>query len=79
MMPLLGRLHVAVGRLDQAEQDVFNVLADVARLGERGGVGYRERNVQRLCQGLRQKRLAHARGAQQQDVALVDLPRCLSA
>ena len=35
----LGLLDVVVGGLDQLEQDVLDVLADVAGLGERGGVG----------------------------------------
>ena len=39
----LGALDVVVRGLDQLEQDVLDVLADVAGLGERGGVGDRER------------------------------------
>src|SRR3712207_9244538 len=35
----LGALHVVVGGLDELEQDVLDVLAYVAGLGERGGVG----------------------------------------
>ena len=34
---------VVVGGLNQLEQDVLDVLTDIARLGERGGVGDRER------------------------------------
>ena len=41
----LGLLHVEVGGLDQLQQDVLDVLADVAGLGERGGVGDRERTL----------------------------------
>ena len=41
--PGLGLLDVVVGGLDQLEQDVLDVLADVAGLGERGGVGDGER------------------------------------
>ena len=44
--PGLGLLDVVVGGLDQLEQDVLDVLADVARLGQRGGVGDCERDVQ---------------------------------
>jgi hypothetical protein len=41
--PGLGLLDVVVGGLDQLEQDVLDVLADVAGLGEGGGVGDGER------------------------------------
>ena len=43
--PGLGLLDVVVGRLDQLEEDVLDVLADVAGLGERGGVRDRERDL----------------------------------
>ena len=52
--PGLGLLHVVVGRLDQLQQDVLDVLADVAGLGERGGVGDRERDVQHPRERLRE-------------------------
>ena len=39
----LGLLDVVVGGLDELQQDVLDVLADVAGLGERGGVGDGER------------------------------------
>jgi len=41
----LGLLDVVVGRLDQLQQDVLDVLADVAGLGQRGRVGDREGHV----------------------------------
>ena len=44
--PGLGLLHVEVGGLDQLQQDVLDVLADVAGLGQRRGVGDGERHVQ---------------------------------
>src|SRR5207249_9826667 len=69
----LGLLHVVVGGLDQLEQDVLDVLADVARLGQRGGVGDGERHVEHARQRLRQQRLATARGPEQQDVRLGQL------
>ena len=46
MMPGLGLLDVVVGGLDQLEQDVLDVLADIARLGERRRIGDGERDVQ---------------------------------
>ncbi len=69
----LGALDVVVGRLDQLEQDVLDVLADVAGLGERGGVGDRERDVEHPGERLREQRLAGAGRAEQQDVGLREL------
>ena len=71
--PGLGLLDVEVGGLDQLEQDVLDVLADVAGLGQRGGVGDRERDVQHLGQRLGQIGLAAAGRADQQDVGLAEL------
>ena len=71
--PGLGLLDVVVGGLDQLEEDVLDVLAHVARLGERGGVGDGERHVEHAGQGLGQQRLAAAGGADQQDVGLGQL------
>ena len=71
--PGLGLLHVEVGGLDQLEEDVLDVLADVAGLGERRGVGDRERDVQDLRQRLGEQRLAAAGRAEQQDVRLLQL------
>ena len=56
--PGLGLLDVEVGRLDQLEQDVLDVFADVACLGQRGRVGDRERYVEDPRECLRQQRLA---------------------
>ena len=50
--PGLGLLDVVVGGLDELEQDVLDVLADVPGLGQRGGVGDRERHVEQPGQGL---------------------------
>src|SRR5450830_16437 len=69
----LGALEVEVGGLDELEQDVLDVLADVPGLGEGGGVGDGERYVEDARKGLRQQRLAAAGGAEQQDVALLQL------
>ena len=40
--PGLGLLHVVLGGLDQLQQDVPHVLADVARLGQSRRIGDRE-------------------------------------
>ena len=69
----LGPLDVEVGGLDQLEEDVLDVLADVAGLGERGGVGDGERHVEQPGEGLGEVGLAAAGGAEQQDVALRQL------
>ncbi len=71
--PGLGLLDVVVGGLDQLEEDVLDVLADVAGLGERGGIGDGERHVEHPGQRLRQQRLAAAGRAQQHDVRLGQL------
>ncbi len=50
-----GRGDVAAGVLDQLEQDVLDVLAHVAGLGEGGGVGDGEGHLQVLGQGAGQR------------------------
>ena len=71
--PRLGLLDVVVGGLDQLEEDVLDVLADVAGLGQRRGVGDRERHVEDPRERLREQRLAAAGRAEQQDVGLLQL------
>ena len=68
-----GLLDVAAGVAVERLDDALDVLADVAGLGQRRGVGDRERDVELLGQRLRQQRLAAAGRAEQQDVALLDL------
>ena len=46
---LLALLHVAIGRLQQLQDDVLHVLAHVAGFGQRGGVDDGERHVQDLA------------------------------
>src|SRR5436305_1740331 len=64
---------VEIRRLDQPQQDVLHVLADVAGLGQRRGVGDRERHVDDLRQRLGQQRLAAAGGADEQHIGLLEL------
>src|SRR6202034_475723 len=66
----LRLLDVVVALLQQLLDDVFHVLADVPRLGQRGGIGDREGYVQQARQSLGEQRLAAAGRADQQDVAL---------
>ena len=69
----LGALHVVVGALEELEDDVLHVLAHVTGFGQRGGIGDGERNIEDPGKGLRQKGLADTSGADQQDVALLEL------
>ena len=69
----LGARHVAVGGLQQLENDVFHILAHVAGFGQRGRIHDREGHVQHLGQRLRQQRLAGSGRANQQNVGLRQL------
>jgi hypothetical protein len=69
----LRPLDVVVGGLEQLEDDVLDILADVARLGQSGGVRHGEWHVEDARQGLGQQRLAAAGGPDQQDVGLGQL------
>src|SRR6266851_3123899 len=69
----LRSADVEVGRLDETQQDVLDVLAHVTGLGEAGGVGDREWNVEDLRQSLREVRLATASRSDQQHVRLRQL------
>jgi hypothetical protein len=71
--PGLGLLDVVVGGLDELEEDVLDVLADVAGLGQRRRVGDGERDVEHLGEGLGEVGLAAAGRADQQDVGLGDV------
>ncbi len=69
----LRPLDIVVGRLQQLEDDVLDILADIAGFRQRGGVGHGERHVEDARQRLRQHGLADAGGADQQDVRLRQL------
>ena len=71
--PVLRLLDVVVGRLEQLEDDVLDILAHVAGFGQRGRVGHRERHVEGLRQRLREQRLAAAGRPDEQDVRLRQL------
>ncbi len=70
---LLGACNIEVGGLDQAQQDILHILADVAGLGQGRGIGDTERHVQDTGQRLRQQSLAAAGGTDQQNIALMQL------
>ncbi len=71
--PALRPRDVEVGRLDQPQQDVLDVLTDIARLRERRRVGDAEGHVQHPGEGLGEEGLARARGSDQEDVRLLEL------
>ena len=66
----LRPLDVVVGVLQQLQNDVLDILADVAGFGQRGCIGHRERHVEDARQRLRQQRLAAAGRTDEQDVRL---------
>ena len=66
----LRALDVAIGGVDELEQDVLHVLAHVAGLGERGGVGDGKRHLEDARERLCQQRLTGTGGTEQQDVGL---------
>ena len=69
----LCALNVAVGGIDELEQDVLHVLANVTGLGERGGVGDGKRHLEDAGERLGQQGLTGTGGTEQQDVGLGEL------
>ena len=69
----LRPLDVIVGRLQQLQDDVLDILADIAGLGQRRGVRHGERHVDDAGQGLGQQGLAAAGRAEEEDVRLGQL------
>ncbi len=67
--------RIPVGGLEQADQDGLHVLAYVARLSQRGGVGDGEGHLEQSGQGLGQQRLAAAGGTDQEHIALGQFDR----
>src|SRR5687767_2493307 len=67
----LGLFLVVAGGLVELEDDVLDILADVAGLGQGGGVDDREGHAQHAGQSLREQSLAGAGGADQEDVRLL--------
>ena len=65
--------NVVVGGLDEAEQDVLNVLPHVACFRQRSSVCDGERYIENLRQRLSKERLAGTGRPHEQDIALLDL------
>ena len=72
-MPTLGALDVVIGVLQQAQNDVLDVFADVTGFGQGRGIGDGEGHIENLRQRAGQQRFARTGRADQQDVALLDL------
>ena len=68
----LGRFEIEIGRVQQLEQQVLDILADIARLGQRRGIADRERHIEDLRQRPGQQGLAAAGRTEQQDVRFID-------
>jgi hypothetical protein len=71
--PALRPLHVVVGRLEEVAEDALDVLPHVPGLGEGGGVGDGERDVEDPGEGLRQQRLPRPGRPEEEDVGLLEL------
>src|ERR1700684_188965 len=69
----LGALDVVVGRLQQLQNDVLDILADVTGFGQRRRVRHGEGHIEDARQRLRQQRLARTGRSDQQDVRLREL------
>src|SRR5262249_20758868 len=54
----LGSFDIVVGGLQQLEDDVLDILADIAGFGERGRIRYGEGHIEDARERLRQQRLA---------------------
>ena len=69
----LRALNIAIGGIDELEQDVLHILAHVTGLGERGGVGDGKRHLEDTCERLGEQRLTGTGGTEQQNVGLGEL------
>jgi len=68
--PALCARNVAIRRLDQIEQNVFNVFADVAGLCQRGRISNGKGDIQHFCKRFCEKRLAASGRPDQQNITL---------
>ena len=69
----LGLVDVVVGGLEQAGEQALDVLAHISGLGEHGGVDDGEGHVEHTGYGAGEQSLAGAGGADDDDVALLDI------
>ena len=71
--PALRPLDVVVARLQQLQDDILDILADIARFGQRRRIGHREWHIEDPRQSLRQQCLPAPRWPDEQDVRLGQL------
>src|SRR5439155_1658299 len=71
--PALRAVQVEVSGLDESEQDVLDVLADVTSLGEACRIRDRERDIEDPRERLGEKGLAATRRADEQNVGFAEL------
>ena len=69
----LRALDIAIGSINELEQDVLHVLANVTCLSKRGGIGDGKRHLEDARKRLGEQGLAGAGGTEQQDVRLGEL------
>ena len=69
----LRALNIAIGGVDELEQNVLHVLANVTGLGERSGVGDGKRHLEDARERLGQQGLTGTGGTEQQDIGLGEL------
>src|SRR5579859_2277481 len=69
---LLGLLDVAVSSLQKLQNNIFDVFADVASFGKRGGVNDSEGHIEHARKSLRQQGLTRTRGTNQKNVGLAE-------
>ena len=69
----LRALDIAIGGIDELEQDVLHVLAYITGLGERGGVGDGKRHLEDARERLGEQSLTGTGGTEQQDIGLGEL------
>ena len=69
----LSALNVTIGSIDELKQDVLHVLAHIAGLGERGGIGDGKRHLEDARERLGQQGLTGTGGTEQQNIGLGEL------
>ena len=69
----LGALHVVIGILQQAQNDVLDIFADITGFGQRRRISDTKWNIENLRQSLGEKRFSGTGRPDKQDIALLDL------
>ena len=76
MIPISALAISIIGRLDKAEDDVFDVFADISRFREGGRIGDRKGHIEDARKGAGEEGFPRACGAEEHDVgfAVLDFP-----